>query len=256
MDSAAGLILYEFPCNEKIRMYLRIEALFERFDWFVAQDSQFAHHAALSALFDLIDASARSDLRNELLHELERQRQGLITLRGNKEVNQEALEETLMEIAQVSKRIAQVVGRSGQRLRENEWLQLVRTRQSIPGGTCVFDMPLLHRWLCGDPNERRKEFHGWSAPMLPMKEAVMLVLRHIRASTTENCCTAQTGTYQLPMSSKAYTLARIWLARNDLRVPEVSANKYMLWIRFSKPDQNRRLHAAHEPVSFRLGLCG
>ena len=59
MDST-GLILYEFPCNEKIRMYLRLETLFQRFEWFCSEESPYAHHAALSALFDLADATARS----------------------------------------------------------------------------------------------------------------------------------------------------------------------------------------------------
>ena len=82
-ENTAGFMLYEFPCNEKIRMYLRLEMLFRRFDWFCAQEDPVAHHAALSALFDLVDASARSDLRNELIQELVRQRQHLENLRGN-----------------------------------------------------------------------------------------------------------------------------------------------------------------------------
>ena len=146
MDSS-GFLLYEFPCNEKVRMFLRLESLFERFDWFCEQASPIASHAAINALFDLVDASARSDLRNELLRELERDRSTLASLRGNPEVNQPALEDSLGECAQTMKDINRVIGRSGQAIRDNEWLQLVRTRQSIPGGTCVFDMPMLHYWL-------------------------------------------------------------------------------------------------------------
>ena len=146
MDSS-GLILYEFPCNEKVRMYLRLETLFQRFEWFCGEDSPYAHHAALSALFDLADATARSDLRNELLQELERQRQTLRRLCGRSDVNQSALREALDEIAATVADTSRIVGRSGQTIRENEWLQLVRTRQSIPGGTCEFDMPMLHCWL-------------------------------------------------------------------------------------------------------------
>ena len=73
--SDSDVISYEFPCNEKIRTYLRLEALFHRFDWLAAQDSPVAHHCAIGALFDLTDATARSDLRNELVQGLERRRQ-------------------------------------------------------------------------------------------------------------------------------------------------------------------------------------
>ena len=255
MDST-GLILYEFPCNEKIRMYLRLETLFQRFEWFCSEESPYAHHAALSALFDLADATARSDLRNELLQELARQRQTLLRLRGRNDVNQTALKEALDEIAATVGDTSRIVGRSGQTIRENEWLQLVRTRQSIPGGTCEFDMPMLHWWLSMPPAHRQAELQSWAASLETTKRAVKLVLRHIRASMAEKACHADHGMYQLPMSGKAYTLARIWMDANDTLIPEVSANKYMLWIRFSRPDERRRLHAVQESVDFKLGLCG
>ena len=255
MDST-GLILYEFPCNEKIRMYLRLETLFQRFEWFCSEESPYAHHAALSALFDLADATARSDLRNELLQELARQRQTLLRLRGRNDVNQTALKEALDEIAATVSDTSRIVGRSGQTIRENEWLQLVRTRQSIPGGTCEFDMPMLHWWLSMPPAHRQAELQSWAASLETTKRAVKLVLRHIRASMAEKACHADHGMYQLPMSGKAYTLARIWMDANDTLIPEVSANKYMLWIRFLRPDERRRLHAVQESVDFKLGLCG
>lgn len=255
MDSS-GFLLYEFPCNEKVRMFLRLESLFERFDWFCEQASPIASHAAINALFDLVDASARSDLRNELLRELERDRSTLALLRGNPEVNQPALEDSLGECAQTMKDINRVIGRSGQAIRDNEWLQLVRTRQSIPGGTCVFDMPMLHYWLSQPAAFRQSELRSWGASLEPLKHAVAFVLRHLRSSTQESWCTAAGGMYQLPMSGRSYALARIWLPEAETIIPEVSANKYMLWIRFSRPDERRRLHAVQERVSFRLGLCG
>lgn len=251
-----GLILYEFPCSEKIRMYMRLEMLFHRFEWFLKADSSFAHHAALGALFDLTDVSARSDLRAELLQELERQRSSLVRLRGKGGVDAAKLEATLAEIDDAFKAASRNVGRSGQSIRENEWLQLVRTRQSIPGGTCEFDMPMFHYWLSMPPAERRAELSEWFASMAPTRQAVLLVLRLLRGAMEEARVKAPSGTYQRPMAGKTYAIARIWLPTESQLVPEVSANKYMLWVRFSRPDERRRLHPVREPVSFTLGLCG
>lgn len=251
-----GFILYEFPCSEKIRMYMRLEMLFNRFEWFLKAESPYAHQAALGALFDLSDVSARSDLRAELLQELERHRLSLVRLRGKSGVDQSKLEETLAEIDDAFRTTSRSVGRSGQSIRENEWLQLVRTRQSIPGGTCEFDMPMLHYWLSMPAAKRRAELADWFGSMLPIRQAVMLVLRLIRGAMEETRVSAPSGTYQLPMSRKTYALARIWLPIDSTLVPEVSANKYMLWVRFSRPDERRRLHPAHESVTFDLGLCG
>lgn len=254
-DSRAGEILYEFPCNEKTRMYLRLEMLFRRYEWFCKQDDPIAHHAALSALFELVDASARSDLRNELLQEIERQRQHLYVLRGNPGVLQTPLEQTLEELARAANSIRKTVGRSAQQIRENEWLQLIRARQSIPGGTTEFDLPMLHYWLSRSAAERRTELEGWVSLMNPTRDGIRLVLGLLRNSMTERLCEAVGGMFQLPMSGRNHALARIWVTATEDLVPEVSANKYMLWVRFSRPDAGHRLHVSRENVSFRLGLC-
>ena len=60
----SGLLLYEFPCSEKNRFFLRFESLAKRFDWYCSQDCAIAHQAAIGTIFDLADVAARSDLRN------------------------------------------------------------------------------------------------------------------------------------------------------------------------------------------------
>ena len=82
-----GLILYEFPCSEKIRFYLRLEALKQRLDWFLTLDGKAAHQAAINALFDLSDVAARSDLKNELLKALLQQRRDIEALPANATVD-------------------------------------------------------------------------------------------------------------------------------------------------------------------------
>lgn len=254
MDSA-GLILYEFPCNEKIRMYLRLEHLFGQFNWFCAQNSSIAHHAALSTIFDLTDASARSDLKNELLQELDRERLALQTAKSAASGPAD-VDASLEALARISQEIRRTVGRSGQSIRDNEWLQLIRTRQSIAGGTCSFDMPMLHYWLSLPDDVRRAELEEWVRLMRPIEKAVGLVLDHIRSTVSECECTAENGMHQLPLGGRKCLLLQIWLPKGEALIPEVSVNKYMLWMRFSRPDEKRKLHIARERVLFKLGICG
>lgn len=215
-----------------------------------------AHHAALPALFDLVDASARSDLRNELLQGLLKKRQDLLTRRtGAAPSELELLEADFEAIGSAIERINRTVGRLSQRLRENEWLQLVRTRQSIPGGTCAFDMPTMHHWLSKPAEERRADLEGWVAPMSPTRDAIVLLLKTMRASCLNEDLRAAGGSYQRIATGKQYTIAQVALPRDSLLIPEVSVNKYRLWVRFSRPDADRRLHAVTETVEFRLGLC-
>lgn len=53
------VICYELPLNERIRMLLRLESLFNKIDFFSAQAGAFEHHAALVALFEILDVTSR-----------------------------------------------------------------------------------------------------------------------------------------------------------------------------------------------------
>lgn len=251
-----GLILYEFPCNERIRFYLRVESLAKRFRWFCNQESPIAHQAAIGAIFDLSDVAARSDLRNELVQELVRQRLSVEeSTKSAIGAEAEHLALKLKEFAEVSADVSRIVGRSGQSIRDNEWLQLIRNRQQLPGGTCEFDIPQLHFWLSRPPAQRRAELETLASSFMPTIRAISLILERMRETTLIRDAEAVNGMLQLPVSGRSYTLARIWLPQDATLVPEASANKYMLWLRFSRPDERFRLHVVKERVPFRLGLC-
>ena len=68
------MILYEYPFNERIRTLLRLEDLFERFTFFLTQEDPREHHAALTTLFEIAEVAGRTDLKADLMKELERQR--------------------------------------------------------------------------------------------------------------------------------------------------------------------------------------
>ena len=250
-------LLYEFPCNEKIRTHLRLELLFKRYAWFCEQSDPTAHQTAISALFDVLDATARSDLRNELIQELERQRRRMESLLGNPDVDQEKLRETITEIRQSVTTVADTVGRTGQSIRENQWLQIIRTRQTIAGGTCEFDLPQLHYWMNKPAEERRAELYSYVSSLMPIRDASAILLRFLRASAEEHQYTTDTASFQFPMTNRQLpALAQIWVPTKSNVIPEVSANKYMLWIRFSRPDAEHKLHPVHaEKIPFRMGIC-
>lgn len=166
-----GLILYEFPCSEKIRFYLRLEALKQRLDWFLTLDGKAAHQAAINALFDLSDVAARSDLKNELLKALLQQRRDIEALPANATVDGQPAKTVLALVSEAANSVSAAVGRTSQILRDNEWLQLIRNRQRLPGGTCEFDLPQLHYWLSQPAEIRRQELLSLAQTLLPITNA-------------------------------------------------------------------------------------
>ena len=61
------MILYEYPFNERIRTYLRLEHLFGRLGQLLARDAPLDHHFALITIFEVMDVTSRADLKSEVL---------------------------------------------------------------------------------------------------------------------------------------------------------------------------------------------
>ncbi len=53
------MILYEYPFNEKIRTYLRLEHLFSRLFTLQERLDALDHHFALITLFEILNVGAR-----------------------------------------------------------------------------------------------------------------------------------------------------------------------------------------------------
>ncbi|MCG1017474.1 MULTISPECIES: cell division protein ZapD [Burkholderiaceae] len=249
------MILYEYPFNERIRTLLRLEDLFERFTFFLTQEDPREHHVALTTLFEIAEVTSRSDLKSDLMKELERQRQALTPFRGNPEIEQDALETVLSEIEQTLAGLAQIQGKTGQHLTDNEWLASIRSRAIIPGGTCRFDLPSYYAWQRSAAEQRRADIMQWAMPLLPLRDATVIILRLARESGQAAKVMAMQGSYQQMLSGRAYQLMQVRVAP-DLRViPEASANKYMLWVRFTAQDGDMRPRAVDVDVPFQLTLC-
>lgn len=249
------MILYEYPLSERVRTLLRLEDLFERVDYFLHKDDAHEHHVALLSIFEILDVTGRADLKSELLQELERQRQALEALRDNPEVSERALEAVLSQIDEASTRLLQMPGKIGQELRDNEWLMSIRQRTGIPGGVCEFDLPSYHYWLQQPAEQHRADLQRWLAPFLPVRDAIAIVLRLLRESGRTSSQVAYQGVYQQMMAGRVAQMVRIRLRRDLNCVPEISANKYALNIRFTTQEGMQRPKAAETDVEFELTFC-
>ncbi|MDK9725875.1 MAG: cell division protein ZapD [Sterolibacteriaceae bacterium MAG5] len=249
------MITYEYPLSERIRTLLRLEDLFDKVMHFVEADDPEDHHVALVTLFEILEVAGRADLKFDLVQELERQRQILLSFRNNPEISEEALSGALYEIEQASAAMLAMQGKIGHYLRENEWLMSIKNRAGIPGGVCEFDLPSYHFWLNRDAALRKNDLSGWVGPMLPIRQGIAIVLRLLRASGRPEAQMAARGNYQLMLAGRTAQMIRLRLRRTDPYVPEIGANKYALNIRFLTPDTDLRPKLAEADVAFELTFC-
>jgi cell division protein ZapD len=146
-------------------------------------------------------------------------------------------------------------GKTGQNVRDNEWLMSIRGRTIIPGGACEFDLPSYYAWQKRPAEQRHADITGWFAPLAPLFDALSLVLRLLRDSGGPVKMIAVSGSYQQMLQGKVYQMLRLSLDENLGAIPEISANKYMLWVRFTTQGGDLKPKPLEEDVPFELTLC-
>ena len=249
------MIVYEYPFNERIRTLLRLEDLCEKFWFFVRQEHPQHHHVALTTIFEMLEVAGRADLKSELLQELERQKQTLIGYKAHPSVQVEQVDMLVAEIDRITAALIAAQGKTGQHVRDNEWLTSIRGRTIIPGGACEFDLPSYYAWQHRPAEARYNDIMGWYAPLAPLFDAINMVLRLLRESGHTTKMIAQAGSYQQMLQGKVYLMLRLFVDESLGVIPEISANKYMLWVRFTSQDGDMKPKPVETDVSFDLTLC-
>jgi len=249
-------VLYEFPFNESIRTMLRLEHLFDRMGTLVRRDAPVDHHFALATLFEIMDVASRADLKSDVLKELERHRAQLQAYRGHPHISEAALDEVIGRIDEAFQGLNQLAGKAGQALTGNEWLMSIRSRISIPGGTCEFDLPSYYAWQHKTGVRRQADLAQWTGTLTALADAVYLLLKLLRESGTPKKEIAIDGQFQQSLpQGRTFFLMRLALNEAQELIPEISGNRLMVSVRLMRMGEDHKLHLALEDVGFELALC-
>lgn len=250
------MILYEYPFNERIRTYLRLEHLFRRLAELVPRTHPLDHHFALTTMFEVMDVAARADLKSDVLKDLERHKSVLMGYRGNPSISQEVLEDVIQQLDNCFAALHNQPGKAGHSLTENDWLMSLRSRVSIPGGTCGFDLPAYYAWQHKSADERRRALGTWASTLAPLAESVQHLLKMLRDSGTPQKIMAMAGQFQqnLPQG-RTFQLLRLRIDPSLDLIPEISGNRLMVSVRLMRQGEDDRLHQASDDAAFELTLC-
>ncbi len=250
------MILYEYPFNERIRTYLRLEHLFRRLAELVPRSHPIDHHYALATIFEVMDVAARADLKSDVMKDLEKQKHVLNSYRGNPAISEEVLDEVVGKLDRYFSALNTIPGKAGQSLTENDWLMSIRSRVNIPGGTCEFDLPAYYAWQHRDPDSRRVDLERWSSTLGPLVESIHMLLKLLRDSGTPQMVMATHGQLQqnLPQG-RTFQLLRMKLDPASGLLPEISGNRLMISVRLMRQDAPDKLLPSHDNSQFELTLC-
>ena len=254
--SAQPVILFEHPFKERVRTYLRLEHLFRRFEVLVQRDHPIDHHGGFATLFEIVEVGGRSDLKSDILKDLERHKQQYQSYRGNPSVSEATLDQLLGRIEQSFEAFNTAGTRINQFVNDNEWLSALRNRLAIPGGTCSFDLPSYHCWQQHSPQQRRDDIIRWSEPLRPLHACIDLLMGLLREGGSAQKVMAASGQFQQNLPQGRFQLMRLRIDPSLNVVPEISGNRMMVSVRMMVQDDNGHLQPCTQDVPFEMGLCG
>jgi cell division protein ZapD len=245
-------ITYEFPLNERIRVFIRLEQLFLQLLHFSAGATANDKRAALSVLQDITLIFKRNDIKSEVLKELERANKALSTMQ-----QQQEYAKIMLELTTMSKNLHAVRGKIGTNLMQSELFQCIAQRSAIPGGMCSFDLPEYHYWLEQNEDTRSKNLQLWSSPFDDIRLAIELILKLIRTNSTPSEEIAPAGFFQIALNKdQPYQMLRISMDKSIPCFAEISGGKHRCSVRFMNPSvDHERPSQSADNIPFTLNCC-
>lgn len=256
-SAAPATIIYEQPLNERVRGLLRLEHLFQHVGMRMRDSREWDSRIALHILQEIADLLGRSDLKGELIKELERHSNCLIAWQKNPAVDGERLNDLLGDLGELLDQLRDPSCQPGQVLRQDELITAIKQRSSIPGGTCNFDLPAYHHWLNQPADRRFQDIERWSRDLQIIRKGMEFALAMIRNSSNPERCLAHGGFFQKNLDANASCqLLRVILPASSTFFPEISGSRHRFTIRFLEQTDTRiRPVQASDDVEFELNCC-
>nr|VFJ64270.1 MAG: cell division protein ZapD [Candidatus Kentron sp. FW] len=251
-------VFYEHPLNERMRAFLRLEHLFQRFEHQVSHgDDVWFSRIGLESIIDILTILGRVDIKAELLKELERQATTFEGLTHNPNVDSNRLAHILVRIKSSLDTLRSIDFLPGAELQRNVLLNAVRQRNSIPAGTCGFDLPNFDYWLQRPPAKRKNDLVAWYSTFEVVRDGIFLCLRLLRESAVTTQERAVGGFFQQTLEKGVpLQIMRIALTAGAPWYPEISAGRHRFTIRFmTGTNMGDRSVQTEEDVEFRLLYC-
>ena len=256
-QASPALMHYEQPLSERMRTFLRLEFLYQQMLYNSEDDADWATRATIATLLEIMAILSRGDVRSEVHKELDHQITVLERFQSQPGVDGGRLDTLIHNLAQSRQELGRVGTSFLQPLKDCEFLNAIKHRSAIPGGTCEFDLPEYNHWLRQPFARRQQDLETWLAPIRPVCDAVTEMLWLIRESAQPKDKVAINGMYQHSMQKDANCrLLRVSLAGDTALFPEISGSQHRFTVRFLEWStiNSRAVQTGHD-VPFQLSIC-
>jgi len=248
---------YEQPVSERMRTFMRLEFLYQQMLYSSELESDWATRATISSLLEIMAILSRGDVRSEVHKELDQQLKVLQRFQSQPGVDTRRLDSLVRNLVESRAELGRVGTSFLQPLKDSDFLNAIKNRSAIPGGTCEFDLPEYSHWLRQSFSRRSDDMEVWIGAIRPLCDAVTEVLWLIRQSAQAMDKIAINGMYQHSMQKDAHCrLLRVNLLGDSHLYPEISGSQHRFTVRFLEWStlNSRAIQTGHD-VPFQLSIC-
>ena len=243
--------LYEEPVQEKIRKFIKIEFLLNKIYYFKGKDDKGENYVALLALCELYEILSRSDIKSELIREIETQNTYLQKVKKVPQADSSKLNSVLEKQDQLLKLIYSIEVNYLDHLERDIFFKTILKNSFTQLQPASVDF-----WLSRDILNRETQINLWLEPLIFIKRSIDFILEVIRKSGRFEDRMAEKGFFtEKQDSSKNVLLIRVTLTSDLYYYPQISVGKQRLTIIFMTKDDKNNLVPYQEDLNFILTTC-
>ena len=248
---------YEQPVSERMRTFMRLEFLYRQMLYNCELETDWSTRATIGGLLEMLAILSRGDVRSEVHKELDHQLDLLQRYQSQPGVDKRRLDTLVRNLIQSRAEVDGIGTGYLQPLKESDFLNAIKNRSAIPGGTCEFDLPEYSHWLRQAHERRQQDLDTWIGAIRPLCDAVLEALWLIRESGQPMDKVAINGMYQHSMQKDAHCrLLRVTLPEASTLYPEISGSQRRFTVRFLEwSEVGRRAVQTGHDVPFQLSIC-
>ena len=243
--------LYEEPVQEKIRKFIKIEFLLNKIYYFKSKDNKSENYIALLALCELYEILSRSDIKSELIREIETQNSYFQTIKEIPQADSSKLNSVLEKQNLLLKLIYNI---------ESNYLDYLEHdilfKTILKNCFTQLQPASIDFWLSRDILIRETQIDLWLEPLIFIKRSIDFILEVIRKSGRFEDRMAEKGFFIEKLDiKKNILLIRVTLTSDLYYYPQISVGKQRLTIMFMTKDDKNNLVPYQEDLNFILTTC-
>lgn len=221
------MITFSFGLSEKFKKYFKIIELHNEYESIAKLRNDYLYNYLFDLAIRIITLSNRTDLKVEILNDLEKIRQ------KNKSKT------TKNNIELLKNKIEKIKIKHMESLHHNRLLQEIKIRLSSPNGLTQEDFPLYKQW--NNKQEKKQKtalLKGLFKEFSPLKDGINFILTNLKKTQLRESTKASKSTVQIKLDPNIkYEAAEIALQSSSNFFPSISANKYTLNINLISADK-------------------